>query len=734
MNIIPERCIFGNKHGSYYNKQDQILNIIKKPHNREDIIPHLSDDSDDDNVINKLCVNSSSDIETNSTININKKDHSPQDIIPQLSDSDDDKSIDNNNDNCNQVPSLETYFSTIRNQNSNNIDYPKLKHIKFDTNFFINKNVSNDSQHGAYSEDSILYKQLENWLNKGISKEINVCTVTKRDLSPIIKTGKRYNIKLNRQKINTILNYNKKNKIYFNPHQFTYGIKFSGVSMGSRHNACISAIYTDSNFFDPKWYINPNNLATSKLRVKQFYFHDCSSQNLSSILQLLSQQNDLNSTYLFGYYLDHNLDLLSVSSFKYANIYFQIRLRGENTNGYLLEFRLILDRFLFRSMRNYIKLTLFIITLEVYKSFANYSFSLQCWQGYYESFRRHIDCKHKFEYKYIHSDGESQTSLSNASGDKYELYILIDPFEIESRVDKYLKSNNINLDDHKLYPRENISHQDSGEEDIFIQYPIDVVIWIINLVQNNEETNHEELIKIISTHKIKAYFKMIKDKSSGLSKWNPEDNRIKHFNGYIYKYGTSNEQNNKKDDKRGMRKQRYSKTPLFYTVEHGNLHRLGVKDTKFDMNACNLYHGIKKSCIGQHKEDYKFKGKIWSKITGESSFLTIGGIQRGWTNFIVTIFTQNGCYIGYNSQGFCMTIAGHGLKPPHLIWEKFVYRLCDLYRFVKDEIVKKCNDHLLDCECWEDSQFQNICNCIKGKAVTQHSKLPTMNELLPQIV
>ena len=725
MNIIPERFIVGKD-------DQQILNIFKKQinHRRQDIIPELSDDDSSDDT------EPSPEIEINLT-KINKINHCSKDILPVSSD-DDGHDDNNNNDTDSQdyiklsssssTPLLETYFITIRNQNTN-IPFTRLKHIKWDTKFI--KNVSN---HGPYSEENhndnnnLLYKQLNNWLNKGISKEINVCTVTKLDFSPIIKTGKRYNSKLNRNKINLILNYNKKKKIIFNPYQFTYGIKFSGTSMGSRHNACISAMYTDDNYFDLQQYKNPNNIATSKLRVNHFDFHNDSSQNPSSILQIISQQNNINSTYLFGYYLDHNLDLLSVSSFKYANIFFQIRLRDANKkSGHLLEFRLILDRFLFRGMRNYIKLTLFIMTLEVYKCFSNYSFSLHCWQGYYESFRRYIKSKHEIKYKYINSDGKSENFVSDVSGDKYELYILIDPFQIESRVKTYLNSKHVDLNDHELYPRENISHQD-GEEDIFIQYPINVEIWIITSLQENEE-----LLRIICSNKIQAYFEMIKNKASGVSEWSQSDNRIKHFNGYIYKYATGmTEQEVKHDECLGLRKQRYNETPLFYKIEHENLNCLD-EETDFDMNACNLYHGIKKSNIGQHKEDYKFKGKIWSKITGESSFLTIGGINRGWTNFIVTIFTQNGCYIGYESQGFCMTIAGHGLKPPHLLWKKYVYRLCDLYRFVKDNLAKNCSDHFLDCECWESSNFDNVCNCIKSKSLMKHSDLPSFNELLPHL-
>ena len=687
--------------------------ILIKSHSAKDILPSATDDSDSDTTINISCLQ--------------------QELVTD-----------------NKINNSDLYFSSITKLND---PFKRLNHIKFDAKFV--NDVSEQCKYGPYSIEeknnnnnniNQLSEQLHNWLNQGISKEINVCTITKEDLNPIIKTGIRYNTKLNCDKINYILNYNKKQKICFDPYQFTYGIRISGPSMGSRHNACISAMY-DDNYFDLEKYRNPNNSNTSKLRVESYYFHDCSSQNISSILQFISKYEHIESTYLFGYHLDHNLNLLSVSSFKYANIFFQLRLKGfndkKNTKSqYKLEFRLILDRNLFCNMRNYIKLTLFILTLEIYKSFSNYSFAIECWQGYYESFRRHIKSKNSFDYKYIHSDdldGELQNiySISNAIANKFELYILLDQFEIEDRVKEYLKSNNVNLNDHNKYPTEDISDGD-GEEDTFIQFPIDVVIWVITLHQNQQQ--HDRLLHNISMNKIISYFKMIKTKSSGTSHWSSRDSRIKHFNHYIYSYDTG-ESNKKKDPMRGLRKQREYETPLFYTVEHGNLHRLD-EEIDFDMNACNLYHGPKKSQIGQHREDHKFIKKIWSKITGESSFLTIGGRSYGWTNFIVTIFTQNGCYIGYESQGFCMTIAGHGIKQPHLLWRKYMFRLCDLYRFISNELKEKCQDHLsssnnVDSFCYhyfDLNEFSNVCNCCydSDKEVDfsdPPTKFPTLSDL-----
>ena len=178
----------------------------------------------------------------------------------------------------------------------------------------------------------------------------------------------------------------------------------------------------------------------------------------------------------------------------------------------------------------------------------------------------------------------------------------------------------------------------------------------------------------------------------------------------------------------GVRKQRNTNTHLFYTIEHTNLQRLG-EDANFTMNACNIYFGPKRSHIGQHKEDYKFDKYIWTKTTGESSFLTIGAQNRAFTNFILSVFTPNGAYIGYYSQGFCMTIAGHGVRPPHLLWKEYMCRLCDIYRFVKQNLIQKASKHAEECQ--RNKINPNICKCIdpENKYITKYTTLPSKSDL-----
>ena len=600
--------------------------------------------------------------------------------------------------------------------------FSKLNHVTFNDML---DNVAASKIHGPYSDDheSKYNTQLNRWLHKGISKEINVCTVTRENENPIIKTGIRYNTTTNREKINFILNHTQKDKIQFDPHQVTYGIKIggSGTSMGLRHHECISTIYNDNN--------SKNDFIKSNIKNKAYkkeYTVPTTTMTPSSILQQVSLHPNTNTPYLFGYYLDRHLNLLSVSSFKYANIFFQFRLRPKNTLGYLWEFRMICDQFLFRQMRNYIKLTLFIITMEVNKVFSIYSFSIHCWQGFYNSFRKYIKSTKKFEYKYIDQNAEDIWIIDDASANKYHLYILIDEFEIEPRVKKYLQSQNIDLYNQDLYCRENIA-QGSGEKDTFIQFPIDASEWIIQL--NQDHNIHQKWLKEMCRHKLEAYFKMIKIKSAGTTNYSIFDNRLKHFEGYLYIYGTGKtDEEMKREAICGIRLQRNQKTHLFYTIEHGNLSRLG-EDTTFTMNACNCYFGPGRSHIGQHKEEYKFQEDIWTKTTGESSFLTIGAQNRAFTNFIVTVFTQNGAYIGYKSQGFCMTIAGHGIRPPHLLWIEYIYRLCDIYRFVKKELITKASKH--DKKCDRNKINSNVCKCIdpNNRYITSYDELPSSKDL-----
>jgi len=625
----------------------------------------------------------------------------------------------------------------IDDDNDNDNDFLILEHVEYDD--VLNDLKDKSKLSGVYTgnnnnnTDNKKNIELHKWLSSSISKPINVCTVTKENCNPIIKTGLRYNSAQNHAKINFILNHHKNinhnhkngsmmnnnHEINFDPRQVTYGIKVTGSTIGNRYDACIAAIYcTDLN--DSQQNINTHN---KKCKISTTITTTVSSP--SQILNLKSEHNPqshLDELFLVGYYLNRNLNVLSVSSFKFANIFFQFRLRPSNTNGYAWEFRLIVDRFIFRQMRNYVKLSLFIITLQVYKALSIfYSFSTHCWQGYYDSFKRSIKTISTFEYKYIDKNLSTIWTHDKASANKYELYILIDKFQIEPRLEQRINELKLNIDDETKFPLENIAIC-SGEEDIFIQFPIDAFVWIIQLDCNNHILN-KQWFHHICNNKIEAYFKLIKLKSAGISNYSKSNNRNKHFDKYIYMWGTG--KGDLSNDKIcGVRLQNNTQTHLFYTIEHSNLHRLG-ENSNFTMNACNLYHGPGSSNIGQHREDHKFQGTIWTKTTGESSFLTIGAQHRAKTNFIVQILTQNGSYIGYDSQGFCMTIAGHGICSQNLLWKQYNYRLCDIYRFVKQNLINKAQIH--DSNCPRNPINDNICECIdpNAKYITPYDKLPS---------
>ena len=88
-----------------------------------------------------------------------------------------------------------------------------------------------------------------------------------------------------------------------------------------------------------------------------------------------------------------------------------------------------------------------------------------------------------------------------------------------------------------------------------------------------------------------------------------------------------------------------------------------------------------------------------------------------------------------------MTIAGHGIKQPHLLWKKYIFRLCDLYRFINNDIKQYCQDHLsldnVDSFCYdyfELNESSNVCNCCydSDKQVDfsdLSTKFPTLSDL-----
>ena len=618
------------------------------------------------------------------------------------------------------------HILSIRNNNKNR---NKLNHLIFKyplSTLPISKLCGAYCNHGSLS--NVEYITIRDWFKQDICKPINVCTVTRENYNPIIKTGARYNTSINRKKINFILNHSYgSNKIEFNPKISTYGIKIIGQTMGAMHNACIAT------FYDDDWNQMVNENRHQKVSITKYTIPNQIQSCPAKFLQLETTRNK-KCVYLFGYYLNHQLKCVPVSSFNYANFGIQFRLKSPNKSvGFSWEFRIIIDRNLFRQTRNYIKLSLFIIASQIYHSLSQYSFALHCWQGYYESFHEPLPeiPKCTFNYQYIDENNEQIKEIKNATATKHQFYILIDPKEIEQKRLKklWIDEHKININDEMKYEQIDISEA-NGEKDVFIKFKISVFIWII--VLSNIVNENIRLLKLVAHNKIHAFFKMIHAKQS-LSHYSSMSNRLKNMESAMYIWGTGEQQ--QQDEMKGIRLQYKSanyKTPLFYVCEHQNLSLLGEK-TGFDMNACNLYHGPKNSNIGNHWEDYKFKGSVWTKTTGESSYLTIGAQHRALgSNHLLTIKTPNGCYIEIKINGLCMKIAPHGIRKPHLSWINFPYRLCDIYRFIQDTLIEKAQKHNKICE--PNAENPIVCQCVQGsKSMTSYDKLPSIDEILPSI-
>ena len=78
------------------------------------------------------------------------------------------------------------------------------------------------------------------------------------------------------------------------------------------------------------------------------------------------------------------------------------------------------------------------------------------------------------------------------------------------------------------------------------------------------------------------------------------------------------------------------------------------------------------------------------------------------------------------SQGLCMTIAGHGDNPAHLIWHECQFRICDAYRCVKPELIAQAKQHVKRHSAFRKGQLQ--CQCISY--ITKQSRLPTLSSIL----
>ena len=616
-------------------------------------------------------------------------------------------------------------FNNNNNNNNNSQSFKKLNHLIFKCPL---STLPSSKICGAYCNHASLstnaYTKTQNWFNKDICKPINVCTVTRNNYNPIIKTGARYNTLINRKKINFILNHScGNNKIVFNPKSPTFGIQVTGKTMGSNHNGCISTFYGDN------WNEMVNYNQHQMISITKYTIPHQTPASPASLLQYETTRNK-KCVYFFGYYLNHQLKCIAVSSFKYANFGIQFRLKSPNeTVGSAWEFRIIIDRDLFRQTRHYIKLTLFIIASQIYHSLSRYSFALHCWQGYYESFHEPMPSipMRTFTYQYIDKNNKQINEIPNATATKHQFYILIDPKEIEQKRLKklWIDKHKININDKNKFQHVDIS-KGNGEEDIFIKFPLSVFIWII--VLSEMKSKNIEILKKIANNKIQAFFKMIHSNTS-ISQYSAMENRLKNMESAMYIWGTGEQQ--QRDEMKGIRLQYKStnhQTPLFYVCEHNNLSALG-EDTRFTMNACNLYHGPRSSEIGNHIEDYKFEKYIWTKTTGESSCLTIGAQNRGLgSNHLLTIASPNGCYVAYKAKGLCMTVAPHGVRRPHLSWIHYPYRLCDLFRFIQQELINKAEEHQQECERNPNNSI--VCKCIKGsKLLTPYDQLPTTDSI-----
>ena len=640
------------------------------------------------------------------TINTNQETNDNNEVKIYHNDDDEDYDDDDDSDEKDIDDQDEEMIENNDNNNSN-------------TN---NNNHEQQQQYSLpyypHSDGNENYLELENWLNQEV-RACNYGTVAVLDRNFIIKFGKRCLTLENLSKINK--------KISFDATQKTFILKIVKGVTADRHNA---AIYSSFG-------INYNHLIPDMRKCTVTELHNT---NLKDILISHNKQPKISHSYLIGFSVDNDShQILSTKSVKESTQFILFRIKKncdeykQKTTEYKLEFRVFSHRKYYWTLPNWQKLIQHILTLEIYKTckeISKYSWDLECWQGFYEPFVRKLNQQKTIKYQYFgydnHSDGEDLLNsddciweIDNVLATKYELYILLDIQQIETRLNERISKLNINLNDREKYPEENING------DIFIQFPLDAYIWMLYFHQNYKK--HQQILRHIIRNKFYGYFRMIHDPTAGISNYHGKHNRIKHSEGFSYIWGQYLDAE-KTDDIKGIRKQKNSKPHHYYTVEHKNIESLGEKNT-FTMNASNFHHGPGCTALGNHMEDYKFKGIIWCKSSGDEAQLTFGARNRGRTNFLFAIPTPNEGYVGYESQGLCMTIAAHGLKEVHIMWKYWNFRIVDIYRFVKDDLIKKAEQHSKKCKYIKQNGYI-VCKCIEG--FIKHDKLPYPNNIFSQ--
>ena len=605
---------------------------------------------------------------------------------------------------------------------------------------------------GAYCTHGSDFIQKRDWIDSGFNKCLNLCTVSRDNFHPKIVTLKRYFTIENRKKINYCLNVfppKFREKIEFDPTRSTYGIRVSGKTFGTRHNASINSFYHGPN----NWNSKVQDNIEQKVTVTEYIIPNIKQVSPHSIIQQVTQNGlqtkDQKYVYLFGYHLDPvTLNIESVNSFNSANLLIQFRLKSPNKKegSCSWEFRLIVDDEYFRKTQHYVKLIFGFICSSIYhsESLKYITFSMECWQTYFESDMKLCEKKNDDDnddnnnnnsvksilYHYINStNSDILTMEQKAIATKHNCFIYIDQFEYnETRFKDYLDKRNItkeNLLNKNLYPQVNRKLCD-GEDDYFIQFPIDVIVWII--VLSNIANDNKKLISLCANNKIKAYLHMIGN--HGVSHYKSSVNRIKNFDKATYIWGTGNSARNHPLGGIRLLKQGIvteENLNLYYLSEINNLNQL-ENDTNFTMLASNLYHGPKGSFIDNHYEDYKFEGYIWTKPSGESSRLTIGaGCRALGSNALFTIPSIPGSYTGFLSNGLCMTIAPHGVRRAHLSWIHYDWRICDLLRFIKTSILHKVKKHVKKCSSIEDNKL--LCDCFTTDSFCSYDDLPTLDSI-----
>lgn len=610
--------------------------------------------------------------------------------------------------------------TTNCNSNSNGQGLIEIDEIREHDDYDVNDSRRHKKCPYSANGNKQRYLELKEWVSKD-SRAINFGTTTSSYRNFIVELGERFCTNENLSKVQKVIQFNSKLK--------TFGVKFDKCNSGDAQNACIFKSY------DIDWKPKKRKLAMEtlpsglRLRKKKGKSEKQKKKisignSVDSAMKYLNKTPKAGVFFLFGYRFDWNQKVLqfkTANNAKDANIFIQFRLKkddAECTNtDYKYEFRVFTDWNKYaHQLELWQKAVCQIISLEIFKQvsqISNYPFDLHGWQAWYRPFKREIKTLPGIQFEYFGIDKQGNGtvySTPTAYAVKSEYYILIDPAQTENRLTKYINGKSIVFS--KL-SKENLNG------DSLLQFPIDSYIWEIRF--DKEQAKNEKILQHITMQQFVGYFLMIHTRSAGVAEFTALWNRIKHWaeNGYIY--GTNATQ--EKDYICGIRKLGKEWKPhLYYTTDEKMLKLLG-EQTGFTMCAANCYFGPGSSKLDKHKEDYKFTGIIWSKCIGEEGQLAIGPKNRGKTNYLWAIPTPSGSYIGYESQGCSMTIDGHAVIPTHLIWKKYQFRICDLYRFVKPELLKLANQHEKEC----NPQKNIVCKCINY--LTKYEDLPKAIDL-----